>query len=221
MEHAKTIKYIYRDRLPASAAGEKASLMSESYELLIDHEAPSEEAVSIGQSLIEALVTGGIILPQANSSCVLTGVGFPPGPRVREIYAYGKHELRYWDMLTTIGVKLCTQRYVNFFGFPVFEYASCPTCNERFPDNKSLMDAIYECVGSFINDDQLDNIVCPSCAAEIRCDQWVCVPDIGFCRLAIEFWNWPSFIASGWRLSIPDFLNERTGRKLAHSWGHM
>src|SRR6056297_2096864 len=109
--------------------------MSESYELLIDHDADPTNATSIGESILDALVSERLILPEANSDCVLTGVGFPPGPRLREVYTYGADELHYWDMLTTIGAKLHTERYVNFYGFPVFEYSSCPACNERFSDN--------------------------------------------------------------------------------------
>jgi hypothetical protein len=195
--------------------------MSESYELLVDHDAGPENASSVGKSIIDALIAERIILPDANSDCVITGIGFPPGPRLREVYTYGEHELRYWDMLTTIGVKLHTERYVNFYGFPVFEYSCCPTCSERFSDNHSVMDAIYDCVGAFINEDRLDNVVCPSCTAETPCDQWVAVPDIGFCHVAIEFWNWPSFAAAGWSLSIPDLLHDLTGRRLTRSWGHM
>lgn len=195
--------------------------MSDSYELLIDHDASPENAGAIGKTLIGALIVEGILLPDPNSECVLTGEGFPPGPRLREIYTGGDHEVRYWDVLKTIGVKVHTDRYVNFFGFPVFEYSSCPTCHQRFSGDHSVMDGIFECVGSFINDDRLDDIECPACRARIRCDRWIAVPDIGFCHLAVEFWNWPPFTASGWSLSIPDLLSDLTGRKLARSWGHM
>ncbi|MBD3676744.1 MAG: hypothetical protein HUJ26_24820 [Planctomycetaceae bacterium] len=195
--------------------------MSESYQLLIDHDAELAGAPSIGQSIIDTLISERIILPEAQSECVLTGVGYPPGPRLRELYDYGEQELRYWDMLRTIGVKLHTDRYVNFFGFPVFEESGCPECDERFSDQHVVMDAIYDCVSSFINDDRLDNITCPSCAMDIPCDQWVTVPDIGFCHVAVEFWNWPSFASKGWKISMPDLLSSHTGRVLAHSWGHM
>ena len=195
--------------------------MSDHYELLIDHDASPVNASAIGKALIDVLIAEEIVLPDVNPDCVLAGVGFPPGPRLREIYTYGKSELRYWDMLQTIGVSVHTDRYVNWFGFPVFEYSSCPACRTRFSDNHPIMDAIYDGVGSFINDDQLDEIVCPSCSAHVQCDHWTTVPDIGFCYVAIEFWNWPSFTSTGWQWSIPDLLRERTRRKLIHSWGHI
>jgi hypothetical protein len=86
--------------------------MSDSYELLIDHEARPENASSIGKAIVDALIAERIILPDANPHCVLTGVGYPPGPRVREIYNYRERDFGYWDMLT-IGVKLYTDHYVN------------------------------------------------------------------------------------------------------------
>lgn len=195
--------------------------MSESYQVLIDHDASPSEASAVADTIREALLAERIIRPEANSDCVLTGVGYPPGPRLAQIYTYRERELRYWDMLDTIGVKLHQDRYINFFGFPVFEYSKCPACKDRFSGDHPVMEAIYDCVGVFINDERLEPITCPSCSEIISCDRWISAPDLGFCHVAVEFWNWPAFDASGWKLSIPDLLNERTGRRLVTSWGHM
>jgi hypothetical protein len=194
--------------------------MSDSFELLIDHDASPDNAAQIGKSITDTLIAQQIVLPSANSICVLNGNGFPPGPRLQELYCVSKNEGRFWDLLTN-GVKLHTERYVNFFGFPVYEHSACPTCHERFANNSSLMDRIYDCVAFFVNDGRLECIYCPSCAAQIRCDHWISVPDIGFCHLAIEFWNWPPFSSDGWKISIPDLLSGVTGRNLAQSWGRL
>ena len=83
------------------------------------------------------------------------------------------------------------------------------------------MDAIYDCVADFVNEDRLKDITCPSCSTDVQSDQWMTEPDIGLCHVALEFWNWPSFESKGWGLSIPELITERTGRKLRHSWGRM
>lgn len=194
--------------------------MSDSYEVLIDHEAAPEDAAAIGKSIIDALIDERIILPDANEDCVSVGEGHPPGPRLQEIYASGDPIVCYGHSVP-IGVKLHTERYVNFFGFPVFEHSACPSCGERFSANKDIMDAIYDCVGGFINDGRLDDIVCPSCCARVRCDRWGIVPDVGFCHVAVEFWNWPCLTGEEWKLSIPGLIYERTGRRLTRSWGHV
>ena len=195
--------------------------MSESFQLLVDHDATAEDAPAIASRIVDAMVAEQIILPETDAHCVLTGNGFPPGPRLRDAYKFREHELHYWDDLQTVGVKVHTDRYVNFFGFPIFEHISCPGCHRRFADDTAVMDQLYECVGAFINDDRLDEIECPSCSRSKCCTRWTAVPDLGFCCLAIEFWNWPTFDAPGWTLSIPRLLTQRTGRELAHSWGHM
>jgi hypothetical protein len=83
------------------------------------------------------------------------------------------------------------------------------------------MDALYDAVAAFVNENELRTITCPRCDARASADHWITVPDAGICRLAIEFWNWPPFDAEGWTLSIPDLLRERTGRSLKMSWGRM
>jgi hypothetical protein len=55
----------------------------------------------------------------------------------------------------------------------------------------------------------------------VRCDDWVVVPDLGFCHVALEFWNWPAFESDGWEISVPELIMQRTGRTLTHSWGRM
>jgi hypothetical protein len=195
--------------------------MSETLAVLIDHAASEEDAATVGQSIIDALVSEGCILPTPNSSCVLTGEGYPPGPRLNELYSFGENELRYWDMLTNCGVKLLVERYVNFWAFPVFEAAVCPGCNVAHSEGESFFDGLYECVAAFINDGIVPDIHCPACDQRFPGRQWKCTPDVGISYLAIEFWNWPPFSAAGWNTSIPDLIARRTNRSLATSWGRM
>ena len=197
--------------------------MSESLAVLIDHAATEEDAAAVGESIIDALVSEGCILPTPSSSCVLTGEGYPPGPRLNELYSID------WDMLTNCGVKLHTERYVNWWAFPVFEAAVCPGCNVGQTDEeardkhvrKQFFDELYECVAEFINDGIVLDIHCPACNHRYPGTQWKCTPDVGIAYLAIEFWNWPPFSASGWKTSIPELITTRTHRSLAISWGRM
>ena len=195
--------------------------MSESLAVLIDHDATEANATAIGESIIDALVAEGCILPTPNSKCVLTGEGFPPGPRLNEIYGYGDAELRYWDMLTNCGVKVHAQRYVNFWAFPVFESAECPACEVAQCEDEVFFDGLYECVSMFMNDGVAPDIHCPACGNPHPGKQWKCTPDVGISFLAIEFWNWPPFDATGWKVSVPKMIEERTNRTLSTSWGRM
>lgn len=194
--------------------------MSANYQVLLDHHAAPSEATAIANALRDVLIAEELVFPTPNADCVYGGVGFPPGPRFASVYSLSENETPYWQLRTN-GVRFCIERYVNFFGFVVFEQSQCPNCHRTFSGDHELMDVIYDCVAAFINDDRLDDIVCPACRATSRCNHWLCVPDLGFCHLAIEFWNWPPFDATGWRLDIPELLERRTGRKLAIGWGHM
>ncbi|MGN6547169.1 MAG: hypothetical protein ACTHK7_19105 [Aureliella sp.] len=195
--------------------------MSESLAVLIDHAATREDAEAIGQAIIDALVAEGCILATPNSSCVLTGKGYPPGPRLNELYHSGERELRYWDTLTNCGVKVHAERYVDFWAFPIFEGAWCPACNARQSDDDRFFDELYACVAGFINEGSVSDIRCPSCDERFSGRQWICVPDVGLAYLGIEFWNWPPFSAPGWTTSVPELIAARTGRSLAISWGRM
>ena len=195
--------------------------MSNSMAVLIDHAATEENAEAVGELIIEALVAEGCILSLPNSSCVITGEGYPPGPRLNELYRFGEHELRYWEMLSHCGVELHVERYVNFWAFPVFESAVCPGCGMAQSEEDRFFDELYECVATFVNDGIVLDIHCPACGHGFSGRQWKCTPDVGLAYLALVFWNWPPFSASGWTTSIPELIARRTGRRLSISWGRM
>lgn len=195
--------------------------MSDSLVILLDKSVSASEAQGAGDGLLRALIEERIVLPEPNDACVYGGVGYPPGPRLQEIYRYREQELRYWDMLLTCGVKVQVNNYVNFWAFPIFERLICPSCSGELQDDASAMDALYDAVAAFVNENDPRTIRCPQCDALVPADRSITVPDVGLCRLAIEFWNWPPFDAEGWTLSIPELLRERTGRSLKMSWGRM
>lgn len=195
--------------------------MSDSLVLLLDKTVSADDASAVGDRLLGAMIDEGIVQSKPNDRCVLVGLGYPPGPRLRDLYRFGERELPYWE-LRTCGVRVRVENYVNFWAFPVFERSNCPRCGSEFRDDFApLMDALYDAVATFVNENELNDIVCPRCEARVPADEWTTVPDVGICRLAIEFWNWPPFDAPGWRQSIPDLLRERTGRSLKVSWGRM
>ncbi|WP_372724042.1 hypothetical protein [Novipirellula sp.] len=188
---------------------------------MIDHNATPDDAASIGDAVIELLISERMLLDTPNSECVLNGVGYPPGPRLSEIYNFADRELAFWSELTVNGVKVHAERYVNFFAFPVFEHAICPACKTLFSDDESVMDQLYDCVGHFINDDRLNSLRCPKCSVPTRCDHWTTKPDVGLSYLGIEFWNWAPLSHSGWTLSIPELISNRLGRTMSNGWGKL
>src|SRR5689334_21726704 len=99
--------------------------MAECFVVLIDRSTSSDDAPEIGKQIIDTLIDEQLILPEANCSCVLGGRGFPPGPRVHEIYATGDRGFRFWEKLRTNGVQVCSGRYVNYWGIPYIESLRC------------------------------------------------------------------------------------------------
>lgn len=195
--------------------------MGTTYETLIDHDATPADAAAIGDAVVNLLVSEGILLGTPNSECVLHGVGYPPGPRIPEIYSLGEQEGAFWRALSVNGVKVHAERYVNFFAFPVFEHAICPTCMTKFPDDPSVMDQLYDCVSNFINDNRLGELCCPKCSASTPGDLWVTKPDVGLAYLGIEFWNWPPLSLPAWTLSIPKLITKHLGRTMSNGWGKL
>ncbi len=199
--------------------------MGDHYIALVDPNATESDAVSRADTVRNALILERIILPKSSSDCVLNGEGYPPGPRLNDCYtfreatAHQPPELRYWEMLRTIGVQFHTERWVNFFGFPQFEDVICPTCNQKFDEDSEILDPIYDLVGAFINDRSNAMLECPNCRTDTMIQEWDAKPHLGFCNLAIQFWNWPPFDSDGWKLSVPEIVNRALGNSTVATYG--
>ncbi|MBB3210677.1 hypothetical protein FHS27_006525 [Rhodopirellula rubra] len=195
--------------------------MSSSYNSLIDHDVSPTDAESIGNAIVELLVSERFLLATPNEQCVLNGLGYPPGPRIREIFANHESCVPFWEPNAINGVKVHAERYVNFFAFPQLQFAGCPQCRHRFPDGDGVIDQLYDSVATFVNDDRIDIISCPQCNHSSPSNAWRTEPDIGIAYLGIEFWNWVPFSSPLWTTSIPDLIHDHLGRTMAVSWGKL
>ena len=115
--------------------------MSDWYLALVDTHADSANADALGERLLNGLISEKIILPETSSKCVYGGIGYLPGPRLKDCYDFADNELPYWDMLSICGVEIHTGKWVNEFGFIVFEWARCPACGQTctIPMTNSLL----------------------------------------------------------------------------------
>jgi len=153
---------------------------------LIAPELEHEGAEKAKRAAEEHLISNGFVLP-ARQDCVLggDGTGFPPGPRFQELFARPVQSLGLW----TNGVRISATRDIEFADPGQTEFALfCPDCRSRLemPPWHAWQQAMtsYMSGGSGL-------LRCPHCDGTHRVDEWVYVPEVGFTRFRIEFWNTP------------------------------
>ncbi len=201
--------------------------MSDHYLALVDPTADSSNAQRRADTIRDTLIAERIILAETSPKCVYEGIGHPAGPRLNECYVFSDRrpdwpqELRYWDMLEVSGVQFHVGKWLNMFGFTVFEWARCPSCNRTFASGSELMNPLMDAAGDFINRDEPSMLTCPACQKEQAIQTWVTEPHLGLCHLAVQFWNWPDFEAVGWRISIPEIASRAVGYPLIPTYGKM
>ena len=195
--------------------------MSETYLALVDPTAEPSNAQGRADRILETFIARGILSGEKSTECVYGGEGYLPGPVLNACYQRGEHELCYWDMLTTCGVRFIAKKWVNMFGFIVFEYSQCPGCGSRFGEDSDFMRPLGEAAGDFYNRDGPSMLLCPDCEEAYDIRNWITEPHLGLCHLAIEFWNWPDFSRENWRISIPRIASEAIGQPLITTHGRM
>ncbi len=193
--------------------------MSDSYLALLDPMATADDADERAERIRHALIAEGIMLAETSPDCVLGGVGHPPGPRLRDIYEPGHGERHPGEGLLTCGVEVCTGKYVNQFGFVVFNWAKCPACDSMF--EYDIVDRMAEAARTFLESNEPPMVACPSCSVVSRAQAWTSEPPLGFCYLAVQFWNWPSFDSFGWRESVPRMLWRAVGNPMLSGYGRV
>lgn len=201
--------------------------MSDHYLALVDPTADTTNATQRAATLRNALIAERLILAETSDKCVYGGIGYLPGPRLNESYDFSDGqpdrppELRYWDMLTVCGVEIHTGKWVNMFGFTVFEWARCPICDKTFDNGGEIMNPLMDAVGDFINNDEPSMLKCPACNRISNVRSWITQPHLGLCNLAAQFWNWPDFDGQGWQISIPEIASQALGCPLIPTYGRM
>ena len=197
-------------------------LMSDSYEALVDCDATLHEAKALAPRIIEVLSKEGLIIPEASPDCVFDGEGYPAGPRCADAYTvvddgdlYGN---RFWT-LTSSGVEIHAEPWVNVWGFTQFAGASCPRCNrERGQD---FLDDVGSLVENYLKSGVVPHIPCPSWKSAHLIHDWQCDPHLGFANLAVVFWNWAPFDDLDWQINIPALLEGQLKRRFACTFGRM
>ncbi len=191
--------------------------MSDWYFALIDTSADASKAQDRADRFVIDFVSRGILLSEANDECVY-GIGYPPGPRLNELYEL---EGQSFQSVGICGVEDIVGKYVNQFGLVVFDYAKCPDCRREFNFQSAISGPLGDAIGAFLQEDQPAMLRCPGCDVERKVQHWITKPHLGFCHLAIQFWNWPDFDAKGWRISIPELASNAIGAPLIVSYGRM
>jgi len=164
--------------------------MGEWYQTIVDKDATDEEAEALASSVIEWLISEGIIEP-TQTDCVLgDDLGYPPGPNHRRaadaglgpdyLYGFG------WN-----GMHVVTGRSV-FYVTGVETELICSACAQRCQITDEWHDAVsewYEQQGPGI-------LACPHCGYQRPITKWQHDPPWGFGYLGFKFWNWPTFETS-------------------------
>lgn len=201
--------------------------MSDYYLALVDPTADAWNAQRGADALRDTLIAERIILAETTPDCVYSDVGHPAGPRLNESYVFAAArpdwppEVRYWDSSEFCGVEFQVGKWGNAGGFTVFEWARCPSCGQSFGSDSELMSPLMKAVGDFIDLAGPSMLTCPACQAEQVLQSWVTQPHLGFCHLAVVFWNWPRFDAPGWRISIPEIASRAIGGRLIETYGRI
>lgn len=201
--------------------------MSNSYEVLIDTSATPENALERAALLRSALLSTEIISTETSTRSVLNGVGYLPGPKLPNMYRFTQGslerpaELNYWQDLMVNGVEIIQERWVNFFGFTVFQWSRCPECKTQFDDGHSVIDSLVDASANFYNSDGSYQVQCPACKKSFDVRRWKTKPHLGHCYVAAVFWNWPSFDSPGWQISIPEVVSQAMGVPLENGFGRI
>ena len=158
--------------------------------------------------ILQAFIANEILSGETSADCVYNGEGYLPGPVFN-------------TALGICGVRLVTDKWINFWGFTVYEHSQCPECGSIFGNDSEFMEPLMDAVGDFYNLDEPSMLCCPKCQANHEVLNWITEPHLGLCHLAIEFWNWPDFEHKSWKLSIPRIASEAIGQPLITTWGRM
>ena len=201
--------------------------MSDYYLALVDPVANVTNAKERANRLRDGLIVNGIISAETSEECVYGGLGHLPGPHLKDLYVLVEGlsdrppELRDWDTLGICGVEIHAEKWVNVFGFTVFESAKCPACEKTFGNRSEIMTPLSAAVSHFLKRDEPTTLQCPSCQKTQTVQSWITTPHLGFCHVAAQFWNWPRFDAPGWQISIPEIASRILETNVVTTFGRM
>ena len=156
--------------------------MDDCFQVVVDRDATVSEAPKLAAEIHRWLIDEGIVLA-GPSDCVLSGVGYRPGPHYQEATCTTYEHL---GTLRTNGLELTARHTVFYSGQGDFEFI-CATCFDRFeaPERwHKAVDEWYENKGPGM-------LACPSCGHTQPITNWRHDPPWGFANLGFKFRNWP------------------------------
>jgi hypothetical protein len=86
--------------------------MSDSFEMLVDADVPSEEASALSGRILNRFREIGLIASDLTDDCVLGGAGYRPGAALADLYVLGEREGKFWKG-GVCGVEPSVERYFN------------------------------------------------------------------------------------------------------------
>ena len=196
--------------------------MSNWYEAVAVCDVEESESAAVAEAAISRMIAEGIIQSEFDPESVLGGDGgYRPGPNVEMLYRLADNERPFWSLRTN-GVEVCSGPWVNQLGFTCFDGFTCPVCAVRFPpDSHAVADSFAEAIGSFLNNGDDLEVVCPSCSASTAASDWKTDPHFGFTKLAFQFWNWPPLHYDSWNVDTPALIASVTRHKVIVTYGRL
>ena len=196
--------------------------MSDSFIALVDADVSAEAASDVSTVIVSALLDRQLISANQTSECVLGGEGYPAGAAIQDCYRPRRNESPFWQLRTS-GVQIKIGRtYNEWAAGPSYEWCACKNCHARIGDmdsqfNKDLMASL----NSWKSNTNSTQLICPQCHVGADITAWPSKPPFAFGNLTIQFWNWPPFDKSGWKLDISSLIQAATNHRLVYTWGHV
>lgn len=179
--------------------------MGDYFDIIVDEEATEEEAPALGTSVVEWLISEGIISGEMTDNVLGSDLGYPPGPNSDK--AGGEKVPDY----RTNGMELITGRTV-FHSVDREINLICSECGTCFQPPDEWGDAIgewYDRTGSGL-------LACVHCGRKKPITEWRHEPPWAFGNLGFKFWNWPALTES-----FIQQVSQRLGHKVVHVCGKL
>jgi hypothetical protein len=191
--------------------------LSDRLQFLVDEHVTVEDAPAVVARVVRALVNQGWIASEPNEDCVLSDVGYRPGPNVRGWYTRGKDECDHLSLATN-GVSVLAQRFTNL-AYPYDSDLVCPSCAAAVEAAR-----VASAIGEWMSG--LDAAVrCDHCQAEralhsLRCPE-PDEPQPTSGNLVVTLYNWPALGTSRWKRSIVDDLTIALGARPSFAYSRL
>ena len=196
--------------------------MSDTFEMLVDVDATTEEAVELSKQIVVQFRHKGLIAGQPNEDYVLGGVGYRPGPEIEGLYQNEKGEYPFWE-LQTCGIEIRVGKGFNEWALcECCEGFTCPVCHKEIDDfDDEFQETFNEAIVQWLDESGNAEIACPKCHKRIPVVKWECKPPLAFGNMAIRFWNWPSLDSKTWKVVIIGLVRDVTKHNIVYTYGRV